>query len=103
MFHVRRPQSWPCGMAALFLAAVVWPAATRVDVVTATATAPPLSTLWLAPPASPGISALANAVDDLADGKAARALPVLERASEGRDELRGYALLYLGRAQLALN
>ena len=88
-------------MAALFLTAVIWPAATRVDVVTATA--PPLSTLWLAPPASPGISALANAVDDLADGKAARALPVLERASEGRDELRGYALLYLGRAQLALN
>ncbi len=90
----------------MFLAGVIWPAVPRPDMAAAatdTPTAPPLSALWLAPPASPGISALANAVDDLADDNAARAIPVLGRAAEAHDGLQGYALLYLGRAQLAVN
>jgi soluble lytic murein transglycosylase len=67
------------------------------------AVAPTASTLWLAPAtASSGKSAFATAVDELAAGQAAVALPEFTRAA--RDpELGGYGLLYQGRAQLALS
>ncbi len=93
----------------MVLLSLVWPTTsvlrTEAPVRAATRDLAPLSasSLWLAP-TSMSVSrksAIAAAVEDLADGKAARALPVLERAARD-DELGGYALLYLGRAQLAL-
>jgi soluble lytic murein transglycosylase len=65
----------------------------------------PVHSFWLVPDAQAAPtpkSPLALAVGELAAGKAALALPEFARAT--RDpELGGYALLYLGRAQLALN
>ncbi len=76
------------------LAATLWPApaSTQSD-----------PALWLAPAGKPSAAsaAFASAVDQLADGKAATALPVFSRAT-GDPVLGGYALLLQGRAQLAL-
>lgn len=85
----------------MVLAALIWPRGSTLapDVPAALAAAEPR--LWLAPDRQAGASAIAAAVDDLINGKAARALPVLARAA-ARDELGGYALLYLGQAHLAL-
>lgn len=62
------------------------------------------SELWLAP--EPDVvaarAALAGAVGDLASGRAADALPVFQAATAD-PVLGGYALLYEGRAELALN
>jgi soluble lytic murein transglycosylase len=97
-------------MAAMFFLLLVWPATSMLptEVPVRAETPDPValsaSSLWLAPtPMSIGRkSNVAAAVEDLAEGKAARALPVLERAAR-EDQLGGYALLYLGRAQLALD
>jgi soluble lytic murein transglycosylase len=65
--------------------------------------APKLTDLWLAPAvvdAAP--SDLAAAVQALADGKAASALPVFAKAASA-PLIGGYARLYQGRAALALN
>ena len=101
MIYLRRPQRRACGVAAVFLVGVIWPAASRVGTETPAALAARGSVFWLAPTAAGNVE-IAGAVDDLAAGKAARALPVLERAAR-QNELGGYALLYLGRAQLALD
>lgn len=76
------------------LAATLWPAS-----VTTQNTAP----LWLAPDAKPSasVAAFATAVSQLADGKAALALPVFSKGTSD-PVLGGYALLMQGRAQLAL-
>jgi peptidoglycan lytic transglycosylase len=62
-----------------------------------------VSDLWLVPRADvfQARSALARAVGDLADGKAAAALPVFAKGTSD-PVLGGYALLFMGRAQLAL-
>jgi soluble lytic murein transglycosylase len=64
------------------------------------------STMWWVPgqtSAAPAVrSALATAVSFLTDGKPLPALPILAKATSDR-ALGGYALLYLGRAQLALD
>jgi soluble lytic murein transglycosylase len=69
----------------------------------ASASEPSGTVLWLAPAA--GLintkPFLAGAVADLADGKAARALPVFAGATAD-PAVGGYAWLYVGRAQLAL-
>ena len=87
----------------MFLLSAVWPATSIVRSETIVAAAPEAAALWLAP--SVGTSRrsdVAAAVDDVANGRAAAALPVLTRAARNQ-ELGGYGLLYLGRAQLALN
>jgi len=87
----------------VFLGFLFWmpTASNRVEV--AYAVAPAASAFWLAPASSSAAkSGLALAVDEFTQGRAADALPVFAR--NARDpELGGYALLYLGRAQLALN
>ncbi len=57
--------------------------------------------LWLVPEGAAGQSALAKAVDELADGRAAAALPTFAKSATD-PQLGGYALLYMGRAQFAL-
>ncbi len=76
------------------LAAIVWPARAI--------TQPDIS-LWLAPTGKPSAAtaAFASAVNQLADGNAAGALPVFSHATSD-PVLGGYALLLQGRAQLAL-
>ncbi len=63
----------------------------------------PQGVLWLAPNVDEAAArdSLARAVTDLANGKAAAALPVFEKAA-GDPVLGGYATLFAGRAQLAL-
>ena len=65
------------------------------------AQAPP--DLWLAPASRPSAAdaAIARAVVDLADGKAEAALPVFAK-NAADPVIGGYALLHVGRAQLAL-
>lgn len=59
--------------------------------------------LWLAPSSPRAVgSELSSAVDDLASGHAARALPVFAKAAT-RPLVGPYARLYEGRAELALN
>src|SRR5579871_6455329 len=58
--------------------------------------------LWLAPPGNPAPSALARAIDELAGGRPAAALPIFE-ANVSDPALSGYARLYVGRANLALH
>jgi soluble lytic murein transglycosylase len=110
MIDVRPSQIRACGMAAIFLLSLVWPTTSMVRTEAPVSAATPdavglsASSLWLAP-TSLSItrkSAIAAAVEDLADGKAARALPVLEQAAH-EQKLGGYAALYLGRAELALD
>jgi tetratricopeptide (TPR) repeat protein len=62
-----------------------------------------VSDLWLVPrpDAFQARAALARAIADLADGKAAAALPVFAKGTSD-PVLGGYALLFMGRAQLAL-
>jgi soluble lytic murein transglycosylase len=98
------------GVAAACVIGLAWPATSRVGVERPRAVEFP--TLWLAPaPANAvaGSRAIADAVEDLSNGQAAQALPVLARAAAAsgppldNDALGGYARLYLGRAQIALN
>jgi soluble lytic murein transglycosylase len=91
-------------MVAIFFAVVVLPSIAPVGTATPEALAPGLSSMWLAPGPSrlARSSDLADAVDDLSAGRAAQALPVLMRAAR-ENQVDGYAVLYLGRAQLALN
>jgi soluble lytic murein transglycosylase len=79
-----------CGVAAALLATTPF-----------SAQAPP--ELWLAPASRPSAAdaAIARAVVDLADGKAEAALPVFAK-SAADPVIGGYALLHIGRAQLAL-
>src|SRR6185369_13802473 len=59
--------------------------------------------LWLAPMTEPGAkTALASAVEQLAAGRPALALPLLSKAATD-PVLGGYAVLYQGRATLALS
>ena len=58
-------------------------------------------TLWLAPASVPARQPLAEALVELTADNAAKALPVFSRAIND-PQLGGYALLYVGRAQLAL-
>ncbi|HUL74237.1 MAG TPA: transglycosylase SLT domain-containing protein [Vicinamibacterales bacterium] len=87
------------GGAALAFAA--WLAGTPGTTQALQSTPPAAGDLWLAPPASLAKSAaLGEAVANLAAGKVSLAEPVFAAAT--RDPvLGGYALLYLGRAQLA--
>jgi soluble lytic murein transglycosylase len=89
-------------MAAMFLLSAIWPATSIVRSETVVAAPPEAAALWLAPATTSRRSDVAAAVDDVADGRAAAALPVLTRAARNQ-EVGGYGLLYLGRAQLALN
>src|SRR6185295_12459411 len=91
---------WACGLAAgawlLFVPAVGGERAVLA--------APPqrllASDLWLAP--SLAVPALGTAVNSLSAGNALEALPVFARAASD-PVLGGYARLYQGRAELALN
>ena len=69
----------------------------------ANSSAPQAAELWLAPAGKPtaAATAFATAVNQLADDKAAAALPVFGKATSD-PILGGYALLLQGRAQLAL-
>ena len=100
--------------AAFALVCVAWPEpatlgearAVAFDGTEPQATAPrPItaSDLWLVPRADvfQSRAMLARAVSDLADGKAAAALPVFAKGTSD-PILGGYALLFMGRAQLAL-
>jgi soluble lytic murein transglycosylase len=61
--------------------------------------------LWLTPTTSntaPGSLAIALAVDDVSNGRAAQAIATLTRAA-ANEALGGYGRLHLGRAHLALN
>jgi hypothetical protein len=91
-------------MAAL---AVVWPSgwpAPRGEAVVRAATSPGAADLWLAPSVEESAmrAPLAQAVGLLSSRKAADSVPVFE-AAIGDQKLGGYALLFLGRAQLALD
>src|SRR4051812_25795838 len=61
------------------------------------------ASLWLAAGVDRlTVPALGTVVADLAGGRAAQSLPLFKRA-EGHAVLGGYAHLYAGRAELALN
>jgi soluble lytic murein transglycosylase len=98
----------------LAVACVAWPEPAPFSAARAAAfdgadqqAAPPrpltASDLWLVPrsDAFQARATLARAVADLADGKAAAALPVFAKGTSD-PVLGGYALLFMGRAQLAL-
>ncbi len=90
-------------IAAACLIVLAWPSASRFGVERPLARQQPA--LWLAPTTTnttPGSLAIALAVDDVSNGRAAQALTTLTRAA-ANNALSGYGLLYLGRAQLALN
>jgi soluble lytic murein transglycosylase len=89
-------------MAALLVAGLMWPGAAPPPAGAIRAARATLSNLWLAPDAPVAASALSHAVADLAAGKPEQALPRLVRAAAS-DGVGGYALLYLGRAQLELH
>ncbi len=103
MTRLSRMSSRSCALALALLGLLAWTAGSRRFEPVVRADSPASASLWLVPPdaVDGGKSALSSAVADLDDGKAARALPTLERAAKG-EHLHGYALLYLGRAQLAL-
>lgn len=102
MRFTRRPEIHACGIVLTFLTVLLCPPSLPGVEPRVQATEPSASSLWLAPSRQTGQrSAMAAAVEDLADGKAAAAAPVFLHAI--RDpELGGYARLYLGRTQLAL-
>jgi soluble lytic murein transglycosylase len=94
-------------LSATSLALVLWPAPPfSEDAASAdqAAVATPASDLWLAPVTEvpPVRQTLAQAVEALSEDEADRAVPVLAKAASD-PILGGYALLYLGRAQLRLN
>src|ERR1051326_7359534 len=63
------------------------------------------ASVWGLPPPGPppgGKPLLAAAVSDLTNGQAARALPVFNNLTSD-PAIGGYALLYAGRAEMALN
>ena len=100
-----RRRSWHriSGIAVACLIGLVWPSSSRVGADAPRAAEMPV--LWLAPSAAnavPGSLGIQLAVEDLSKGRAALSVPVLTRAA-ANGALGGYALLYLGRAQLELN
>ncbi len=104
-FHSTGLRLLTVGAAAMAL--VLWPGAPVTRDVTSAdqaATAISASELWLAPSVEvpPARQPLAQAVEALNDDDAAKALPVFAKSTSDTT-LGGYALLYLGRAQLRLN
>jgi len=83
------------------LIAVTWPTTPGMRRDSVIAAPPEAAAFWLAPPSSRH-SQIAEAVDAIGEGRAAYATSILTGAAR-EQELGGYARLYLGRAQLALN
>jgi soluble lytic murein transglycosylase len=96
------------GLSATSLALAVWPAAPfsgdPAAAADQAAVATPASDLWLAPATEVPAArqTLAQAVEAYSEDEADRALPIFAKAASD-PALGGYALLYLGRAQLKLN
>jgi peptidoglycan lytic transglycosylase len=104
--NTRRTLLKTLGLSATAVALVVWPAPPFSDDPAAAdqaAVATPASDLWLAPAVEVPAArqTLAQAIEALSEDAADRALPVLAKATSD-PVLGGYALLYLGRAQLKL-
>jgi soluble lytic murein transglycosylase len=104
--NTRRTLLKTAGVSAAAALFAIWPTAPFSSDLTSAdqaATAPAASDLWLAPaveiPAAK--QTLAQAVEALSEDQADRALPVFAKATSD-PVLGGYALLYLGRAQLQL-